>query len=327
VDQFVLGVEKAFGERWKAGVAYVHRENRDILALQDRNLATNYTEFNDIEVIDFQSGEPVLDQGGDPLVLDRLMISNDDILFLGEAPGLTGAEIDALTYEEDLVLGTAEEAKRSFDQIQLTVERSPRTWQAAASLVWTDLRGNFFSVSGYDDPIGLGSGACVRPNEQTNFDGKLGNYSDWEGKLRVSGDLPLDFRGGAFLRVMSGDHYTPTYHIDRRSHDFYTSSGDLLDPELLFGVDGEAVFLETRGSREFDAEATLDLHLDRVFSLPSVDVVVGLDVFNVFNSDAVRDVKTFVNGQVTEMPSTLFGAPRFRIDPRTVRLTASLRFP
>ena len=53
------------------------------------------------------------------------------------------------------MLGAAKDAKRTFDQIQLTLERRERAWQAAASLVWTDLRGNFFSVSGYDNPIGI----------------------------------------------------------------------------------------------------------------------------------------------------------------------------
>ena len=327
VDQFVAGVEKAFDDTWKAGVAYVHRENRDIVALQDRNLATNYTEYADISVIDFREDAPVLDQDGNPLVLDRLYISNDDILFVGDAPGLTPEEIDALTYEEDLVLGSADDAKRSFDQIQVTLERRVRSWRASASVVWTDLRGNFYSVSGYDDPVGIGSGPFVHPNEQTNFSGALANYSDWEGKLNISGNLPWELRGGAFLSIASGDHYTPTYVIDRRNHDFYTSDGTLFDPELLFGVDGESIFLETRGTREFDARATLDLHLDRVFPISTVDLVVGLDVFNLFNTDALTDVKTTVNGQISGDDSTLFGAPRFRVPPRTVRLIASLRFP
>ncbi|MDX1744566.1 MAG: TonB-dependent receptor, partial [Halobacteriales archaeon] len=112
VDQFVAGVEKAIGDTWKAGVVYVHRENHDILALQDRNLATNYTEFNDISVIDFREDAPVLDESGNPLVLDRLFISNDDILFVGGAPGLTDEEVAGLTFEEDLVLTTAEDAER-----------------------------------------------------------------------------------------------------------------------------------------------------------------------------------------------------------------------
>lgn len=327
VDQFVASVEKAIGTGWKAGVVYVHRDNHDILALQDRNLATNYTELNDISVIDFRAGEPVLDASGNPLVLDRLFISNDDILFVDGAPGLTPEQVAALTYEEDVVLGTADQAKRTFDQVQLTVERRVATWQAAASIVWTDLRGNFFSVSGYDSPFGTGVGPFVHPNEQINSQGDLDNFSDWEGKLNVSGQLPLELRGGAFLRVRSGDHYTPTYVIDRRNHDFETADGETLDPDLLFGVDGEAVFLEPRGSREFDARAALDLHLDRVISLSRLDLVVGLDVFNVFDTGALTAIKTTVNGQIPGEPQTLFGAARFRTDPRTVRLVASVRLP
>jgi hypothetical protein len=327
VDQFVVGLEKAFAETWKAGVVYVNRRNRDILSLQDRNLSTNYTPFESISVINFEDGSPIMDANGDPLVLDQLYVSNDDILFLGGAPGLTPEEVDDLTYEQDLVLSTVEDAQRRFDQVQVSVERQTATWQARASVVWTDLRGNFYSVSGYENPFGTGSGAFVRPNEQTNFDGKLGNFSDWEGKFLLNGDLPAGFRGGAYLQIFSGDHYTPTYVIDRRNHDFVTENGEVLDPDLLFGVDGEAIFIEQRGSRAFDAQATLDLHVDKVIPIGGTDIVVGLDAFNIFGSDAITSVKTTVNDQIMSDPTTQFGAPRFRVAPRSVRLMASFRIP
>jgi hypothetical protein len=327
MDQFIVGVEKTFDDTWKAEVVYVNRRNKDVLALQDRNLATNYTKLANISVIDFESGDPVLGADGNALVLDQLFISNDDIAFVGDAPGLTPGEIDELTFDRDLVLSTAEEAQRRFDQVQVSLERREASWQARASVAYTDLRGNFFSVNGYEDPAGLGSGAFVRPNEQTNFDGKLSNFSEWEGKLQISGDLPWRLRGGAFLSVFSGDRYTPTYVIDRRTHDFVTSDGQTLDPELLFGVDGEAVFIEQRGSRTFDPFSTLDIHVSRDISLGRTGVIVGLDVFNIFGTKAVTSVKTEVNGQLPTDPTSLFGAPRFRVEPRTVRLVASFRVP
>jgi hypothetical protein len=326
VDQFVVGLERGFGDNWKAELVYVNRRNFDILALIDRNLDSNYTEFNNISVIDFRSGDPVLGPDQQPLVLERLMVSNDDLLFVGEAPGLTPEQIAGLSFDQDLALTNVDEAERKFDQIQVIVSRSARAWSAQASVVWTDLRGNFFAVSGYDDPFGIGSGSFVRPNEQTNFFGKLENFSDWEGKLQLNGNLPLDFRGGAFLTIRSGDHFTPVYRIDRRNHDFETATGELLDPDLIFGIDGEAVFLEERGSREYDALGLLDLRVDKVFEVGNVDLLVGLEVFNVFNSGAVTLAKTEVNGQDLGDATSLFGATRLRVAPRALRLWTSFGF-
>jgi hypothetical protein len=94
--------------------------------------------------------------------------------------------------------------------------------------VYTDLRGNFFTVNGYEAANGTGLGAFVRPNEQTNFNGKLPGFADWEFKLRLDGNIVADLQGGLFLTVQSGDRYTPVYEIDPRNHDFYTEDGQRL---------------------------------------------------------------------------------------------------
>ena len=325
MDQFVGGLEWEFAPGWKAGAVYVNRRNKNIIALVDRNLATNYTEFNNVDVIDFASGDPVLDANGNALVLSQLLVSNDDIMFTGAAPGLSAAEVAALTYEEDVALTVAPDAVRKMDQIQLSVERAFEDWSALGSVVWTDLRGNFFSVNGYDDPIGTGAGAFLHPNEQTNFSGDLRNASTWEAKLRATGNLPQDFRVGGFLTYLSGDHYTPSFTIDRRNLDFVSPAG-LLDPDLIFGIDGETIFLEKRGNRRHDERFRLDLHVDKTFRLARADLVVALDVFNTFNSGAVQSLKTSVNDQIPGEATTLFGAPRFRVVPRHLRLTSSVRF-
>lgn len=327
VDQFVVGVEKEIVPGWKVGGVYVNRRNHDILSLVDRNRSSNFTELNDISVVDFRADAPVVGPDGEPLVLDRLFISNDDVLFVGEAPGIPPEEAQSLTFERDLALTNVEEADRKFDQVQFSVQREGAGYRVRGSVVWTDLRGNFFSVSGYEAPFGTGSGGFVRPNEQINRFGALPNHSDWEGKLQADGNLPLEFRGGAFLTIRSGDHFTPGYVVDRRNHDFVTADGETLDPDLLFGVDGEVIFLEQRGSREFDAQGILDLHLDRVVALGGFDAIVGLDVFNVFDSEAVVAAKEIVNNQDPENETTLFGAPRFRVAPRQLRLWASFRMP
>lgn len=326
VDQLVLGLERAVTDRWRVGLTYVNRDWEEILALVDRNLASNYTLYRNVSVVDFRSGLPVLDANGDPLTLSRLFISNADIQRRGSAPGLTPAEIAALSFDQDLVLTNAPEARREMDQVQLEAERRGRRWTLHASAVWTDLTGNFFSVSGYDDPFGTGAGSFVNPNEQTNFEGTLPNVSEWEAKLRLTGELFWDIRGGAFIRWNSGDVFTPVYDIDNRNHDFFTADGELINFRLLNGVSGENVFLEPRGSREHEDFSVVDLSLDRPFALGPGRLIVGATVFNLLDEDAVTAVRTLVNDQDPSDPTSLFGASRFRQAPRTVRIDLAYRW-
>ena len=85
------------------------------------------------------------------------------------------------------------------------------------------------------------------------------------------------------------------------------------------------MFLEPRGSRTLDDRLRLDLHVDYTVPLGPAGGVIALDVFNLFNSGVVTDLKTSVNNQDPSDPTTLFGAPRFRVAPRTIRLTGSVR--
>jgi hypothetical protein len=326
VEQLVLSLEHSLNENWKVGVVYVDRENEDIVALVDRNLESNYTLFQNVSVFDFPSGFAIPDQNGGDLTLPQLYISNDDILFVGDAPGLTQEEIDALTYEQDFLLTNVPEARREMDQFQLLVDGRVGDWSINGSLVWTDLTGNFYSVNGYDDPDGIGAGAFVEPNQQVNFDGDMPLSSDFELKLGAIGPLPWGFRGGAFLLYRSGDHWTPEFEIDRRTQDFVSSDGEFFDPDLLFGVDQEVIFLEQRGTREFDSYTELDVHLDRPIRLgKDLEVVLGIDVFNALNESAVSEVERLVNSYEdvgTGLVSD-FGEPRLRRFPRTVRLSAA----
>lgn len=327
VDQLVLGIEHALGDQWKVGLTYVNRENKAIVALEDRNLATNYTAFHDVEVVDYRSGDSVLGPDGNPLVLDTIWLANDDILYVGDAPGLSQGQIDALTWNPEYVLTNPDGARREFDQYQLTFDGRGEGWDFNGSVVWTDLTGNFFSVSGYQDPTGIGAGAFVHPNEQTDFQGKLQNYSELAVKLRCNVDLPWNLRAGAYLRYFSGEYYTPSYTIDGRNHDFYAADGSYLDPDLLYAVNGESIFLEPRGSREYDAATLLDLHLDKLIPVGAgTDFIIGFDVFNLLGDDAVTRVETSVNSVDFNDPTSLYGAVRRREDPRTWRLFASFRF-
>jgi hypothetical protein len=262
----------------------------------------------------------VLDGNGNPLILPILYVANDDILYVGSAPGLTPDEVDQLTWDQDFVLTNPDGATRDMDQYQLLVDGRGDWWNFSGSLVYTELTGNFFSVSGYQQAAGIGAGAYVYPNEQTNYLGRLQNANEWEAKLRFDATLPWTLRAGAYLRFFSGEFYAPIYEIDGRAHDFYAADGSYFDPDLIFYIDGQDVFLEPRGNREYDSSTLLDLHLDKGIPLGgSSELVIGFDLFNALGADTVTEVEDLVN-------TGSFGAVTEREDPRTWRLFAAFRF-
>lgn len=319
VDQWVAGVEWAINQDWKAGLDYIRRDNRKMASLVDRRLDWNYTPYRQVEV---------RDRGGNFVTtLPTLFISNDDILYEGEAPGLSPADIAALGYDQQLEITNPGGAKRHLDQVQLTTQYRGRGWDLSASLVWSDLQGNFDSVSGYNDSEGgEGAGGFVRPNEQVNWYGRLPNFSRWVAKVTASADLPWGLRGGAYLRWESGDYWTPSFTIDRRNYRYYTAEGEQIWSGLLYGVNGQEIFLEGRGSRKYDSVLNLDLHLDRPFRFDTLTWVWAIDVFNLLNDDALLSRKTSLNNQFTDDPTTLFLAPRSRQAGRGIRLSTSLRW-
>jgi hypothetical protein len=327
VDQLVVGIEHALTEQWKVGLTYVNRENKNILALVDRNLASNFTAFNNVEVIDYRSGDPILDANGDPLVLSTVYVSNDDIISRGWAPGLSDEEVAALTWDRDYELRNVDDAVREFDQLQFTFDGRGDWWDLGGSIVYTELTGNYFTVQGYGDVDGTEAGAFVNPNEITNFDGRLRDQSEWEFKLRFDASLPWNLRTGAYLRFFSGNFYTPVYEIDNSNHDFIAEDGEYFSYRHFSDVNRQEIFLEQRGNREYDSATLLDLHLDKLIPINDrTDFIVGFDVFNLFGEDAVTEVETQVNSIDFEDPSSLYGAVRRREDPRTWRIYLAVRW-
>jgi hypothetical protein len=340
VDQWVFSLERAFSDRFKVGLSYVKRENEDMVALVDRNLDTNYTRYDDLTAFNFSTGETLTDPQGDPVIIPSLFISNLRIQQLGEAPGLTPEEIDQLTWDQDLALTNVPEATRELDQVQLTADYRGEKWLLSGSLVYSDLEGNFNSVSGYADSTGgTGAGPFVDPNEAINWFGNLPASSDWEAKLRATVDLPLGFRLGGFLRYFSGDYYTAEHELDTQVYDYITEGGETIFFRLLQadstgagGVDGENIFLEPRGSREYESETTLDLRLSKLFRVGDAELVFAADMFNVFNGDAVLLRETLTNFEIEDPGSEQplgdrdFNQVLLRQAPRTLRLSASVHW-
>jgi len=319
VDQWVAGVERAFNERWKGGLTYVHRDFKNIVGLIDRNLDRNYLRYENVTVTDFDAGTT--------LTLPEVFINVDDVYYVADAygiaaPGLTLQEsLDVPIYDPDFVLTNLDGAERSFDQVQVTVARQGSRLSLDGSLVWTDFSGNFFNVQGYANADGTGAGPYVDPNGQINFEGNLSDYAEWTAKLTLTARLPWDLRLGAFLQYDTGFFYTPTFEIRSTfDQEWVAENGEVFDPDHFYFVRRQEVLAERRGSREYDSFVTLDLHLDRPFRVSDdVALSIGVDVFNVTDADAVTSVTTLVND-----PAVPFGDVRRRQNPRTFRMSAAL---
>ncbi|HEX7019340.1 MAG TPA: TonB-dependent receptor, partial [Gemmatimonadaceae bacterium] len=228
VDQVVAGLQKlALQRHVKIEALYVLRVNHDQIALEDRNVGSNWTAFQNVEMwpngVLNGAGTPINDQRGRTLVLPTVYVPNnaiiatlkthakwakiDPVLAVPFAvPGFTDADTARLAWNPDYALTNVSAARRRFHQLQLNGEAVFEGWTAAASFAWSDLEGNLPSVTGYDDATvygrdavsGRGPGPFVRPNELIDAFGKLGGYSKLDLKVRASVDLPWRTRAGVF---------------------------------------------------------------------------------------------------------------------------------
>jgi Carboxypeptidase regulatory-like domain len=348
VDQVTLSLERSFGSRWKAGLVYVRRRNHNQVALVDRNIASNYTVVEDVVIRD-RLHRPVL-VGDQPLVLERLAISNEDILYILDLlrqgaifctfeicipPGLDAAHLALLRYDPDFVLTTVPQAIRRFDQLQLRVDARYRTWWAGAWATVSTLKGNFNVVSGPDDYTGGGPGPWVRLNEQYNYFGALSNQSLFEGKVYVGGLLPAGFRGGGAFSIVTGDRVTPTLPISGLLTEYALVLPDPSDPAvadtipmhpfLLRSITGHRLFIQPRGAYRYESRASLDLHVERSFPGGRTELVLTLDGFNVLGDRSVTEIQTAVNAAGGFFGSD-YGRVRSRVPPRTLRLGLGVMF-
>jgi hypothetical protein len=361
IDQWLVGVEKQFGSAVKIEALYTRRENKDMVALVDRNRDVNYTRFRSVRVYD--SGGQLIPYEGGSLFLEELWVPNDvlrarleclryaDCTDVPGVPGMNYDDIPSLDWiGPDYVLTNAPGAKREFGQFQLTLEVVRPRWGASFSVVHTDLKGNLDNVTGYTDPDTYDAGPYVRVNEGVNAFGYLENFANLEGKVSIWGELPFDMRGGAFWTSRTGDHYAPKFRISGIGLFRYrvntgaltgnggtSSVGQELDYRFLGDLENHYVFVGPRGLWELESRAILDLHLERDFLVQGRTVSAVLDLFNVTGNKAVDAVQTMTNngrdwwpdlGKTwRSTPSNMYyGAILERVKPRTVRLGMKVSF-
>lgn len=338
VDQTVLSAEKRFGPRWKLELRYTNRINKDIVGLVDRNLATNYSMLKNVAVKDRVTSETVYDQYGDPLIIPFVWISNKDLRadlirrrdtpFRPQppTPGYTFDDINKLIWEPDIALTTVDGAKRRFDQVSAEVRTEQPHWNAFGSLTYTRLRGNIGGLTGFGTTgTEFSAGAAVRPNEATNFFGYLPNFPSFESKVWIGGDLIYGFRGGVFGTYSLGNYFAPSFQITPRFR-FQASNGAFLDDSLFDGVRGQTLLLEERGSRKYQPRVNVDVRLEKPFTTRSMKWIATADLFNATASNAIIERNLTINDQVNTDPTSIFAAPRRRVNPLALQLGFRVEF-
>jgi len=333
VDQAVFGIEKSIGSAWKVEISYADRRNGDIVGLVDRNLLSNYSPLHDIAVDHRLANGVVLDANGNRLVLPTLYVSNKDLQAVlasvranAKFPpesllGYSAAYIDQLTWNPDLVLTTLPEATRHYQQLTVLIRTYQRSWRGEASVTSARLRGNVSGVTGYGtSTTAFSAGPFVRANEAVNFDGTLPDALELEGKIWVTAQLPFSLRGGVLYTHTLGERFTPSFQLlgrYRYTRDNGQPGGESIPDEALRGVLGQTIFVEPRGSRQYASRDIVDAHLEWGARR---DIVVTCDAFNLFGSNALVQINTNIGDQEPGDPTSVFGAARRRVAPRTLRL-------
>jgi hypothetical protein len=337
MDQFVLAAERSLGQRWKVEVVYSNRQNRNIVGLVDRNLATNHTPIRDMAVAG-RFGNVILDPSGQPLRLPVVWIANNDLRRglefmqnrnMPAPPGFSYDTIATLTWNPDLAVSTLPGARRAFQQAYLALRTEQAKWSAAGSFAWTQLDGNTAGVTGTSGARDVfRAGPWVRPNEGINSSGPLGDFAELEAKLWLSAQLPWGLQGGFTITHITGERVTPFFEMDGYRYRFATDhlGGTAFMPELIEGPDGQTIFLESRGTRRYDDRTLLDLRIERRFQVRGQAVFFTAELFNALAEDAATSVKLQVDDGFGTDPITEYSAVRQRVAPRRVRIGTRIEF-
>jgi hypothetical protein len=337
IQQAVLALEKKFGPRWKAELSYTNRINKNIVGLVDRNLEKNYSVLHDVIVRDRVTAETVFDQLGNPLVLETVYVSNRDLIAdlirrrdglfrRPPTPGYTFDDINRLFWQPDVALTTVEGGKRTFNQLSAVVRTEQPHWNASTSLTYTRLRGNIAGLNGFGTTGNeFTAGAAVRPNEAINFDGYLPDFPSFESKTWISGELLYGIRGGALLTTSLGNYFAPSFQLGPRFR-FQASDQSPLDDALFDQVRGQTILLEERGARKYQSRINLDLRAEKEFATRGMKWIVTADLFNATASDAIVERNLTINDQVNTDPTSIFAAPRRRVNPTALQVGFRLEF-
>jgi hypothetical protein len=331
VEQIVASVEKRFGPRWKSEISFTNRVNRNIVGLVDRNMAENYSPIENVYVRDRVFQTAIFDHNGQPLKLPVVWVSNfnlrNELITRRNSrvprqpiPGYTFADIDRLTFDPDIVLTTVPDARRSMQQLTGTLRTEQKAFSWSASATFTNLKGNVAGLTGFGtNGSDFTAGPGVRKNEQVNYEGRLPDFSAFDAKSWMIGDLPYGFRGGVSASFTLGQYFAPSFRFTPRFAFTDVNRAPLNDSVFLAAL-GQTMLIEQRGSLKYPAMGNLDFRLEKRIMSKGFNALVSADLFNAFGADAVVLRNLNVNDGTSTDPTSVFGAPRRRAAPMRLQL-------
>jgi hypothetical protein len=129
------------------------------------------------------------------------------------------------------------------------------------------------------------------------------------GKIFASYELPTNTTVGAYLRYQSGRPW------EAHGYDPANEAASVL------------MYLEKAGSRRLESWTNVDLQITQRIPLAPVEIVAGLRVGNLFNSQPVLDVdKAKFSDTANTVPNPNFGRPTLYASPRRLTLVAGVTF-
>jgi hypothetical protein len=316
-DEFTLGAERTFGE-WTFGVSATHRELKQVIediaidAAVNKYCLAQSGGATDCSATASYSGfhQYVLANPGSDVTVQ--LISP----ILGDPAGTL----------RTLTLKAADlgypKVDRTYDAAEFTFERAfDGKWGLQGSYTWANSEGNYEGAVKSDnaqDDAGL-TQDFDQPGLADGASGKLPNHR--EHTLKLWGTYsPIDnVLIGANVRIQSprqfgciGNHPTDVYAQAYGASSFFCNSK-----------------LTPRGTQlESDWTKNLDLSIAYNFEAGPLDMQARLDLFNVFNSEAVTDLNEF--GEISNgIPGSLnpnYGKPISYQAPRQLRVGLSARF-
>jgi len=298
--QFVVGLERELGKDISVSASFIYRTNHDLM---DRVNLTG-------EWAPYEWTDPY--EGNTHTVYERLNEGVNEFYITNPYKG-QGHDIGAAF--PDIVKWDPERSNRTLE-LRFNKRYSNR-WQFRASFIHGYSWGNDDNYwgeygSGYSTALGA-SWNFSNPNYQINAEGPLTYSSTYIFKAVGSYDIPVvDVTLGFDFRLESGDRYTKQIMLDPDIDS---------DPVADWWTRDVSIFAEKRGSNRLPDVKNLNLRLEKYFLFKNnMRLAVLLDVFNVFNWDAVREVETFYD----PYSEWQFGDVWWIQDPRAYKL--GLRF-
>jgi hypothetical protein len=206
------------------------------------------------------------------------------------------------------VIGTLNPERKYKGVMAVLSKNYSNRWQAQASYVWSEATGNVRN----DSLVSWGTGYLSPSLGLVNADGRMENDRTHEFKVFGSYQIPIiEVNLGAYYRALSGRTYTPFISV---------SGGTLNYPGTT------SPRIESRGSRRLPSQQTVDLRLEKKFSIDVHKFGVFVDVANLLNNDTILAVQARYPTRSIAGSTVQFGAPSSIEPPRQMTFGARWTF-